>query len=81
MAAEEGKEVILIPQGVRVIIYSYIDILELLNKIQILSQFDKQILKHSKILNQPKGLSISLDKLDPKFIENAIYAVKISTFL
>ena len=66
----------------RMFIYSFVDIMDLLNLIQYISTDERVYLKNfSEYLNQPRGLKIILDQLLPMNSEDAIYAIKLCTHL
>ena len=60
-------------------VYSYLDLMTLLNVISKLSTFERQQIVKSKILNQKKSLLININRqID---FEELVYAIQLSSKL
>ena len=62
-------------------VFSFCDIKELINKIQYLNKKFGKLLRKSKILDQPRGLKILFEEVEPYKITNLFYAIKLSQFV
>ena len=59
--SNKKKKTPALPQGVRAVVYSFIPFKDLLDKIALLSQSEKDYISDSEVLDQPKPLKMTFD--------------------
>ena len=69
------------PQGIRGVIFSFLDILSLINKISKLSKKQRKYIRSTDVLDQQRNLKIVLDseREHPINLSELAYCLKLST--